>query len=222
MRRTLSHPSGRRHPRQATRARRPGQQPLQVSARWALTQTRSATPTPVSPPHRHDVRPIGAKGRTSRLCAATHSHIASVRHRAPRATGARTQGTPPQGNPATPTLARTRPHRGARHATSRTQSAPTEMHRAVRSTPAREAVEIAPLYLCRWWCVGSGHRNRVSRVIGMDMLHDIGIAVLLHPEHVKTKARDHRSASRPVPVRSCPHLRSHSKLDQPAHGSLPP
>jgi hypothetical protein len=76
-------------------------------------------------------------------------------------------------------------------------------------------------------CPGSGHRNGVSRDIGIGMSRVFSMArrLTLSAESmlggVETSSCHHRRPCRSIPVRGRPYLRGLSGLDQPPHGPLP-
>lgn len=82
--------------------------------------------------------------------------------------------------------------------------------------------------LRRWapWCPGPRHRDGVSRVIGMGVSHDFGIAEPtirrhLMLVHVEASPGHHRCPVGFVGERGRPHLRCLPGLDQPVDGPLP-
>ena len=64
-----------------------------------------------------------------------------------------------------------------------------------------------PPAVCPRQCPGSGHRNGVSRVIGIACRRSSEWSAACRLRHVETSPCDHCCSGRPVPVRGRPHLR---------------
>jgi site-specific DNA recombinase len=90
--------------------------------------------------------------------------------------------------------------------------------RSPSTTPAKTRRRTGP---CPRQCPGSGHRNGVSRDIGIACRGSSEWPVARRLRHVETSSCRHCCARRPVAVRGRPYLRGLPGLGQPAHGPLP-